>query len=102
MTLVFLDPNVTNVGQPLEQSIIASFKTQLKNKLLEWVSSQYVDATLKESRKVVPNIKQAIMWSYKVWSDLDAQIVKTCWRMARILPSTWNVDFAMVDEWRRI
>ena len=21
-----------------------------------------------------------------------------CWRMARILPTRWNVDFALVDE----
>ena len=21
-----------------------------------------------------------------------------CWRMARILPTTWKVDFALVDE----
>jgi hypothetical protein len=47
---------------------------------------------------VVPNIRQAIMWSYEVWSDLNAQIVKNCWRMVRILPTTWNVDFALVDE----
>jgi hypothetical protein len=31
--------------------------------------------------------------SYEVWSELDAQIVKNCWRMACILPTTWNVDF---------
>ena len=48
--------------------------------------------------KVMPNIKQAIMWSYAVWSELDAQIVKTCWKRARVLPATWNVDFALVDE----
>jgi hypothetical protein len=60
--------------------------------------SQYDDATLKVSRKVVPNITQAIMWSYEIWSKLDAQIVKNCWRMARILPATWNVNFALVDE----
>jgi hypothetical protein len=29
---------------------------------------------------------------------LDAQIVMNCWRMARILPITWAVDFALVDE----
>jgi hypothetical protein len=40
---------------------------------------------------------QAIMWSYEVWSELDAQIVKNCWRMACTLPTTWNVDFALVD-----
>ena len=50
--------------------------------------SEYDDAILKDLRKMAPNIKQAIMWSYKVWSELDAQIIKNCWRMARILPPT--------------
>ena len=30
------------------------------------------DATLKDLRKVAPNIKHVIMWSYEVWSELDA------------------------------
>ena len=55
MTLVFLPPNVTSVVQPLDQGI--SFKIQYKKKLLRWVLSQYGDATLKDLRKVVPNIK---------------------------------------------
>ena len=38
------------------------------------------------------------MWSYGVWSELDAQIVRSCWRMACILPTPWNVDFVLVDE----
>jgi hypothetical protein len=76
----------------------STVKIQYKKKLLRWVLSQYDDATLKDLRKVVPNIRQAIMWSYEVWSELDAQIVRNCWRMARILPVTWNVDFALVDE----
>jgi hypothetical protein len=38
------------------------------------------------------------MWCYEVWSELDAQMVKNCWRMARILCTTWNVYFALVDE----
>jgi hypothetical protein len=63
MTLVFLPPNVTSVVQPLDQGIIAYFKIQYKKKLLRWVLSQYDDATLKDLRKVVPNIKQAITWS---------------------------------------
>jgi hypothetical protein len=78
MTLVFFPPNVTNVVQPLDQDIIASFKIQSKKKLLQWVLSHYDDATLRDLRKVVPNIKQAIMWSYEVWSGLDAQIIMNC------------------------
>jgi hypothetical protein len=73
-------------------------KIQYKKKLLWWVLSQYDDATLKDLRKVVPNIRQTIMWSYEVWSELDAQLIRNCWRMARILLITWNVDFALVDE----
>ena len=37
------------------------------------------------------------MWSYEVWSKLNA-IVMNCWKMARIIPTTWNVDFSLVDE----
>jgi hypothetical protein len=79
----------------LDQGIKASSKIQYK-KLLQWVLSQYDDATLKDLRKVMPNIIQAIMWSYEVWSELDAQIVMNCWRMTHTLPTTWNVD--LVDE----
>jgi hypothetical protein len=61
MTLVFLPPNVTSIVQPLDQGIIASFKIQYKRKLLQWVLLQYDDATLKDLRKVVPNIRHASM-----------------------------------------
>ena len=47
---------------------------------------------------MVPNIRHVIMWSYEVCSESDAQKVRNCWRMAHILPTTWNVDFALVDE----
>ena len=44
--------------------------------------------------KVVPNIIHASMWSYEVWSELDAQIGMNTWRMARML----HGDYALVDE----
>ena len=96
--MVFLPPNVTSVTQPLDQGITTSFKIQYKKELLQWVLAHDDDATLKDLRKVVANIGQTIMRSYEVWSELDAQIVKNCWRMVHILPATWNVDFALVDE----
>ena len=33
---------------------------------------EYDDAILKDLRKVVPNIRHAIMWSHEVWSELNA------------------------------
>ena len=65
---------------------------------MEWVLSQYDNATLKDLKKVVPNIKHAIMWSYEIWSELDGHIIRNYWRMARILLATWNVVFALVGE----
>ena len=50
---------------------------------------------------MVPNIKPTIMWSYEVRSELDAQIVRNCWRMACIVLATWNVYFSLVDERER-
>jgi hypothetical protein len=38
------------------------------------------------------------MWSYEVWSELDAQMDMNCWRLACVLLATWNIDFALVDE----
>ena len=46
----------------------------------------------------MPKIRQAIVCSYEVWSELDAQIVNNCWRIVRILLATQNVHFALVDE----
>jgi hypothetical protein len=57
MTLVFLPPNVTSVTQPLDQGITTSFKIQYKKELLQWVLAHDDDATLKDLRKVVPNIR---------------------------------------------
>jgi hypothetical protein len=57
MTLVFLPPNVTSIVQPLDQGIIASFKIQYKKKRFRWVLLQYDNATLKDLRKMVPNIR---------------------------------------------
>ena len=61
MNLVFLPPNVKSVVHPLDQGIIASSKIRYKKKLLQWVLSQYDDATLKDLRKVLPNIGHALM-----------------------------------------
>jgi hypothetical protein len=38
------------------------------------------------------------MWSYEIWSELDAHILRNCWRMEHILLATQNVDFSLVDE----
>ena len=75
--IAFLPPNVTSVVQPLDQGIIASFKVQYKKKLLEWVLSQFDSSTTHHDlRKIVPNVRQAIMWCSQVWREMNPQIIR--------------------------
>jgi hypothetical protein len=53
-------------------------------------------------RKIVPNAKQTILWSYKVWTDMDPQIIRNCCRKSRILPPDWSADFANEDQRKKI
>jgi len=72
------------------------------SKLVSLVIFNLGIATSKDLRKVVPNIKHAIMWSYEIWSELDAHIVRNCCRMVCIWRATWNVGFPLLIKWRRI
>lgn len=69
-----------------------------KSKLLEWVLSRYENPNEQDVREIVPNIKQALVWCYEIWTEMDHQIIKNCWRMSKILPLTWNANFATKDE----
>lgn len=44
---------------------------------------------------MVPNIKQATLWRYGLWSELDAQIVGEC---HVCMSATWNIGFPTNDK----
>jgi len=103
MSIVFLPPNVTSVVQPLDQGIIASFKVQYRSKLVEWVLSEFdVEGGSNDLYKVVPNAKQAFLWCYQVWEEMEAQIIWNCWRAVRILSPHWNANLAMENEREKV
>ena len=63
IVISFLPPNITSTVQRLDRGIIASFKVRFKNKLLEWVLSQFdFSTTHHDLKKIMPNVRQAIMW----------------------------------------
>ena len=97
VTIVFLPHNCTSVVQPMDQGIIVAFKLRYKSKLLEWVYKFDLDQQ-QDLKKIVPNVKQTILWSYKVWTDMDPQIIRNCWRKPEILPPDWSADFANEDQ----
>jgi hypothetical protein len=47
-----------------------------KSKLLERVLSQYENPNEQDLKEIVPNIKQALVWCYEIWMEMDHQIFK--------------------------
>ena len=53
--------------QPLDCGINALFKVQNKKELLEWVLSHFDSSTTHQAlRKIMPNVRQVIMWCFQV------------------------------------
>ena len=50
----------------------------------------------------MPNVKQASMWCSHVWRDAKPYIIQNNWRVSKILPVDWSVDFAMDGECEKL
>ena len=66
-----------SVVQLLDYEIVALFKGYYKTILLEWISSQFDSSTTcQDMRKIVPNLRHAIMWSSRVQREMNDQIIQ--------------------------
>eukprot|EP00731_Ephydatia_muelleri_P014338 Em0008g58a len=92
LLLLFLPANCTNVIQPLDQGIIAAFKSRYKIKLARHMVSQFdVDPT--QNLRMVPlkvKLKQAILRLRAAWNEITVSTMVNCWCKADILPEEWN------------
>ena len=85
--VVFLPANTTSRVQPLDAGIIAAFKSHYKVHLLRWYSAEYEAAeTDKDLSKLMPGVKQAILWSVAAFGELSDQTISNCWRKTGIPP----------------
>lgn len=100
--VVYLPPNTTSKVQPLDAGIIAAFKQHYRTHLLRWYLGQYEaaadDANL---AKLVPGVRQAILWSVAAMDQISAQTISNCWRHTGILPPTMSAEIASSDERER-
>ena len=90
--VMFLPPNTTNIIQPLDQGIIATFKAlylrKCMKKLIHYLDRR-PDATVKDFWKAF-NIKDAVDYIVEAWDEVLSSCMNGCW--SKIWPEVVN-DF---------
>lgn len=99
LSIVFLPANTTSVIQPLDQGIIAALKVGYKRRLLEWnIAEIEASPPGQDLSKLMPNVKDALIWANAAWRGLTDNTIRNCWRMSGILPITWQADISNQAE----
>ncbi|XP_046737740.1 jerky protein homolog-like [Diprion similis] len=86
----FFPPNVTSIGQPMDQGVLETFKRHYRRLLLqEILEKSSAGSTLKDCLRAI-NIKSVIYWSAQAWDAVQRLTLKRSW--AKILSSTDQSD----------
>ena len=99
--VIYLPPNVTSKGQPMDQGIISWLKTKYRYSLVHDLLSIYSDEEKRtqavQTRRgggydgirqgLKPNLFDAIIKMDKLWEEVHEEIIIKCWRKAKCLPS---------------
>lgn len=100
--VVYLPPNTTSKVQPLDAGIIATFKQHYRTHLLRRYLNEYETADQSVNlTKLVPGVRQAILWSVATLEQVSAQSIANCWRHTGILPPTMSAEIASNDQRER-
>jgi hypothetical protein len=102
VTVVELPPNCTSKHQPMDQGIIAAFKTRYRTRLLGLKADTMTSASqLRQAaaaRKMRagtkglaeghdPHVLDAAELAFEAWEGLDSESVARCWAKADVLPT---------------
>lgn len=83
----WLPPNTTSYWQPLDQGIIASFKTLYRKEWVLYMLRQY--EANKDPNKTV-NLLKAVQWTRKAWDQVTETTIKHCWWKSTITVNPAN------------
>lgn len=86
----FFPPNVTSIGQPMDQGVLETFKRHYRRFLLqEILEKSAAGSTLKECLLAI-NMKSVIYWSAQAWDAVQRLTLERSW--AKILCSNNQSD----------
>ncbi|CAG8812833.1 35126_t:CDS:2, partial [Gigaspora margarita] len=92
-TIHYLSPNTTSRIQPLDASIIMSFKCHYKNYFIKWLLDQY-----KSEKDNKLNVLNTIKFIVQAWKEVLPETICNCFRHTKILPVQNNKELTNDDN----
>lgn len=75
----FLPPNVTSLGQPMDQGVIAAIKMRYKKKFLNQLLLLEDENSSFEERQKKVTLLHCVNWLRESWDELSAETIKNSW-----------------------
>ena len=97
--IIFLPANTTSVSQPLDQGIIAAWKTWYRRRWLRYCVAEF-DAEPERNPYETMDILKAVQWGVEAWElDVSPETVANCWLKSTCLAPNYRPQTE--KEWNR-
>jgi hypothetical protein len=94
----WLPPNTTSHWQPMDQGIIASFKTKYRKRWVEFMIREYEKG---RDPNMTVTLLKAIQWSRWAWENsLTKETIVRCWVKSTLIKQPEGLEPGMEDDLR--
>ncbi|XP_062538718.1 jerky protein homolog-like [Armigeres subalbatus] len=77
--VAYLPPNVTSLGQPMDQGVLNAIKKRFKKKLMLRLLLSDEDLSIEEKLKGI-SLREVICWLHQSWEEISGKTIEGSWK----------------------
>lgn len=77
--VVYLPPNITSLGQPMDQGVLNAIKKRYKKKLMLHLLLTNADLSFEEKLKQI-SLRDVINWFHQCWDEISCKTIEGSWK----------------------
>lgn len=89
--IAYLPPNVTSLGQPMDQGVLNAVKKRYKKKFMLHLLLTDEDLTFEEKLKNI-SLREVINWLHQSWEEISSKTSEGSWKQLIDEYSHFNLD----------
>ncbi|CAI7931947.1 unnamed protein product [Closterium sp. NIES-54] len=98
--VVYLPPNTTAFTQPLDQGVISAVKARFRQRVIaDWLRRWDDRGSPASLQNLKPTVSETVIYLYKVWEEVKAEMIQRCWFHSSILPRSWRALMPLGSCW---